>query len=59
MIVEEATMLTQSGVCGDVTGLGAVTRELQTRVATFVERLRSTGLTLDHIRQSYQLVDKV
>jgi len=59
VLVDEATTLIESGVCGESTGLGAVRRELQTRVSTFVERLRTTGLTLDHSRQCYQLIDKV
>jgi len=59
VLLEEATTLVQSGVCAEATGLDAVSRELQTRVSAFTERLNSTALMLDHCRQCYQLIDKV
>jgi len=59
VLADEAAALTQDGFCDVTTGLGDVTRELDVRVKSFVERLDTTALILDHTRQCYQLIDKV
>ena len=52
-------MLTQLGVCDEATGIRDVTRELQFRIKSFVDRLEKTRSVLDISRQCYQLLDKV
>jgi len=59
VMVVEAAMFTQFGVCEATTGLRDVTRELKFRVKSFVERLEETKVRLEQSRQCYQLLDKV
>jgi len=58
-MVEEASMLTQFGICDQTTGLGDVTRELKFRLKSFTERLEKTRALLDLSQRCYQLLDKV
>ena len=59
LVVEDAAKLKLLGVCAKSTGLADVTRELETRLKSFSERLERTRSSLDLRRRCYQLLDKV
>jgi len=52
-------MMTQLGVCDEVTGVREVCRELKTRVSTFTTRLLKTRSTVESALKCYMALDQV
>ena len=58
-MLEEASLLTQSGNFDEVTGIKEITRELKTRVRTFTSRLDDLKDKIETTAQCYHMLDQV
>ena len=58
-MLEEASMLTQSGNFDEVTGIKEVSKELRTRMSHFSGRLEELREKIEDTSKCYHLLDKV
>lgn len=57
-VIDEAGILTQLGVCDELTGIKEICRELKTCITSFTIRLEEAKQTIHNTHKCFQLLDK-